>query len=200
MKKLGEGWQYSVYNLGNGRVLKKYHHWLSSAWVMFKDLLNEKEHSIFEIPSFIVDLDGKAKESIKIIGRRTIPMSWLGNPKFLNDLDYEQDKVIPLHAVFESSTTAQINEIIDVVLDFNKELLARGVIDKSFNITKNYGLDKKSKIVLIDFGELYDEPANIRKQLTKKIWHKSYVGGYIKDLDARKYFLEKMDEFAKLYL
>jgi len=198
-KKIGEGWQYSVYDLGNGRVLKKYHSWLGSFWVMFKDCYPFTNHWPTEFPSFIRAGRQIAIESFKILEEHQVSPEWIGNPKFLGALDFEQDKVTPLHEVFETARTEEIKKYVDLFIELNSRFLKLGFIDKSFNITKNYGIAKNGNLVLTDIGELFDNPEKIKRQLNDKVWYKSYVGGCIKDLEARKYFLDQMDKFAKIY-
>ncbi len=194
MKKIGEGWQYSVYDLGNGRVLKKFHSPLRSCWVILKTIFPFREDSLVEIPEFSKSMKQKALMSFEILKNKNIPPAWLGNTKFLSSLDFEQDKARPLHDVFENSDTASIKSIIDKFIIFNKNLLEKGVIDKSYNITKNYGLNEKGEIVLIDIGELFDEPERIKKQLADRVWDKHYVSGCIKDKEAQEYFVKEMDK------
>ena len=193
MKKIGEGWQYSTYDLNNGRVLKKFHSTLKSYWVILKDIFWFKEDSLFQIPKFVRSSKLKALASFNILKQDKIPADWVGHPKFLNNLDYEQDKVIPLHYVFEKSDTITIKSIIDKFILFNKKLRKLGVIDKSFNITKNYGLNGEGDIILIDIGELFDDPERIKKQLIDRAWDKNYVAGQIQNKQAREYFVEEMD-------
>jgi len=193
MKKIGEGWQYSVYDLGNGRVLKRFHSFFRSYWVILKTIFPFKDDSIMMIPDFSRSMKSKALISFEILRRRNIPSNWLGNPEFINELDFEQDKAKPLHDVFTNSDTAMIKQIIDKFVVFNKQLLERGVIDKSFNITKNYGLNEKGEIVLIDIGELFDDPDQIKQQCTSRAWDKNYVAGCIENKEARKYFVQEMD-------
>jgi len=193
MKKVGEGWQYSVYDLENGRVLKKFHSPVKSYWVILKTIFPFRDDSLLEIPSFSKASKTKALASFEIIKNNKIPASWMGNPKFLAGLDYEQDKARPLHEVFENLSTEEIKQIIDKFIIFNKKLLELGVIDKSFNITKNFGLNKSGEIILIDIGELFDNPERIKKQLAIRAWSAPYVAGCIKDPSARDYFLAQMD-------
>ena len=68
-----------------------------------------------------------------------------------------------------------------------------GVIDKSFNITKNFGLDENNEIVLLDIGELFDDPTRIRKQLQDRAWAKKYVANCIGNEETRNYFVRQMD-------
>lgn len=96
--------------------------------------------------------------------------------------------------MFADSDTASIKAIIDQFIILNKQLLGLGIIDKSFNITKNYGLNEKGDIILIDIGELFDNPERVKKQLIDRAWDRNYVSGCIKDKEAQEYFIKKMDE------
>ena len=194
MKKIGEGWQYDIYDLGNNRVLKKFHSLPKSYWVIIKNTFPFQNDPIWKIPSYSRSVKRKAIESFDILKRHDIPQTWIGNPKFLTRLDFEQDKCEPLHEVFGNSDTATIKRLIDQFVYFNKDLFGRGVIDKGFNITKNYGLSKDGKMVLMDIGELFDTPQMIRQQLKDKAWDKPYVAGCIKDREAREYFIARMDK------
>ncbi|MFA6295397.1 MAG: hypothetical protein WC666_03160 [Candidatus Paceibacterota bacterium] len=194
MKKIGEGWQYSVYDLGNGRVLKKFHSFFRSYWVILKTIFPFKDDSLTMVPDFSRSMKRKALVSFEILKRKNIPSEWLGNPKFINELDFEQDKAKPLHEVFENSDTEKIKQIIDKFVVFNSQLLEKGVIDKSFNITKNYGLNEKGEIVLIDIGELFDDLNLIKRQCIDRAWDKNYVAGCIGNEEARKYFVQEMDK------
>ncbi|HAQ03093.1 TPA: hypothetical protein DEP30_03750 [Candidatus Nomurabacteria bacterium] len=197
MKKIGQGWQYTTYDLENGRVFKKFHSWTKAYFVILRDIFPFDKDSLFEIPSFIKDVKRKADESFEIMKRVNIPQEWMANPRFINKYDFEQDKVSPLHEVFESSNTEEAKKIIDLFIEFNLKLLNLGVIDKGFNITKNYGLDNDGQIVLIDIGELFDNKELINQQLKDRGWTHSYVGGCIQDKEAREYFISEMDRNFK---
>jgi len=194
MEKIGQGWQYTTYDLNNGRVLKKSHSTLKSYWVILKDIFWFREDPLIRTRSYVKNSKIKAQASFRILKENRIPSAWIGNPKLLNGLDYEQDKARPLHDVFADSDTASIKLIIDQFVVFNKGLLKLGIIDKSFNITKNFGLNKKGDIILMDIGELFDDPERIRKQLIGRAWDKRYVSGCLQDKEAQEYFIKKMDE------
>lgn len=198
MKKIGQGWQYTTYDLENGRVLKKFHSWLKAYIVIIKDIFPFNKDSFFEIPSFIKDVKRKADESFEILKRVNIPQEWMANPRFINKYDFEQDKVQPLHKVFEDLDSEEIKKLIDKFIEFNLKLLNLGVIDKGFNITKNYGINNEEQIVLIDIGELFDNKELVNKQIKDRGWTHNYVGGCIKDEEAREYFISEMDRNFKL--
>jgi hypothetical protein len=194
MEKIGEGWQYKTYDLQNGRVFKKFHSIFGLYWIILRDIFPFRDDPIWKVPSFVRSSKKKALHSFEIIKGKKVPLLWLGNPKLLNGLNYEQDKTQPLHKVFNKSNTAQIKFFIDKFVWFNKKLLESGVIDKSFNISKNFGLNKNGEIILIDIGELFDDPRRIKKQLKDRAWSASYVVGCIANKEAREYFIEQMDK------
>jgi|SRR3989338_223100 len=194
MKKIGEGWQYTTYDLGNGRVLKKFHSLPKIYWVILKDIFPFHDDPLYKLPGFARASKRKAKASFEILKKKSIPPASIGNPKFLENLDYEQDKARPLHNVFEKSDTATIKSIVDQFIILNKQLLEKGIIDKSFNITKNYGINEAGELILIDIGELFDSLERIRNQIIRRAWDKHYVAGCIKNEEAREYFIKKMDE------
>ena len=104
MKKLGRGWQYTTYDLGNGRVLKKYNSRMVGYIFMIKECLPFRNHPLWKLPSYYNGCKQTALESIKKISDPVLEAWMMGNPKILNSLDYEQDKLIPLHDYVVSSS------------------------------------------------------------------------------------------------
>ena len=67
------------------------------------------------------------------------------------------------------------------------------MIDKSFNFTKNYGIDSHGKLILIDLGELFFDSKEIREQIKRKPWARPQ---FLKKLsrEQREYFLRVMEQ------
>ncbi len=120
-------------------------------------------------------------------------MAMFGNPKILNDLDYEQDKAIPLSAYFKTLSLEQGKNTIDKFIDLNLVLIKNRLIDKSFLIGKNYGINSIEQIILIDIGELYSAVESIKRQIEIKPWDIGYVTSTIPKR-FRKYFVEQMNK------
>ncbi len=192
MKQIGRGWQYTAYDIGNGRVYKKYNNVFTAYWVILCDCFPYQRHKLHKLPSYYKGCKETARESIKKISNTGVERWMLGNPKVLNEFDYEQDKVIPIHQYFEMVDVTKGKEIIDRFIEFNKILVAHSLIDKSFNMTKNFGVDEQNRIVLIDLGELYSSETEIKKQIKKQMWRLPYVAKVIPD-PLRPYFLKRMD-------
>ncbi|KKQ35962.1 MAG: hypothetical protein US50_C0002G0022 [Candidatus Nomurabacteria bacterium GW2011_GWB1_37_5] len=194
MKKIGEGWQYSVYDLGNGRVLKKFHSWPKAFWVILKKTKLSKKYPFWSIPKYINSMKMRASRSFQILKSCNIPQSWIGNPLLINGLDYEQDKVRSLYEILEKVNTEEGKKIVDKFIEFNIKLLNLGIIDKSFNITKNYGLNHEGDVVLIDIGEIFDDPRDIARQRQEKIWLRHYVVDCIQDKEVCDHFICQMND------
>lgn len=182
-----------AYDLGNGRVLKKWNSWPIAFWVILKNIFPFKENAWWRIPQFIYYSKIKAEQSRERLERGDLPPEWFANPKFVCGLTYEQDKVTPLENFFEHATLAASKKIIDQFIIFAEKVLQRGVIEKSFNITQNFGLDSAGKIVLVDIGELIHNEAIILRQRTRRAWAKPYVIEHIHNEELRAYFIERMD-------
>ena len=194
MKKIGQGWQYTVYDLENGKVLKKFHPKVKAYFIILKEIFPFKNDSFFKISSFVKSMRRKAAASFEILKKYDIPSELLANPILKDNYNYEQDKVLALHEAFVHLNTNEIKKIIDQFVKLNKKLMNLGFIDKSFNFTKNYGLNARGEIVLIDIGELIDNEELINKQIKNRVWTKSYISGRIKNKEARGYFINEMDK------
>jgi hypothetical protein len=192
MKKIGRGWQYTTYDLGNGRVLKKYNSKLIGYLFICKEIFPFRTDAPWEIPGFYRGCKETALDSIKKLQNPALEPWMMGNPRFLNTLDYEQDKLIPIHDYFKLSTTEESKRIIDAFIAFNKIMIEKRLIDKSFNISKNFALDTHGRVVLMDLGELYSSEAAIQKQIKNRAWAAHYVVNPLPEA-LRHYFVQKMD-------
>lgn len=192
MKKIGRGWQYTTYDLGTGRVLKKYNSKLIGYTHMFKACFPFKTEPIWKLPAFYKGCKETALDSMKKIPFTSLESWMMGNPKILNTLDYEQDKLKPLHDYFEESSEDESKKIIDLFVSFSKLLAEKRLIDKSFNISKNFGLDTLGRIVLLDLGELYSSEAAIKKQIKDRVWAAHYVVNPLPEA-LKEYFVKSMD-------
>jgi len=193
MKKIGRGWQYTVYNLGDDRVLKRCNNKLTAYFIMMLDCFPYIRNPIWKFPSYYASSILNAKNSLQKLKGTNLDKKLFGNPRYLNNgLDYEQDKLKPLDIQLKIITSNEGRKIINNFIDFNKLLIQNGCIDKSFNIGKNFALDKEGNIVLSDIGELYFSKEAIEKQINKKAWTAHYVIKHIPK-ELRNYFIDNME-------
>lgn len=193
MKFIGRGWQYTVYDIGNNRVLKKYNTRLQAYLIMFQQNFPYVSYPIWNFSKYHAGCRNTALGSIKKIKETTLSPALFGNSKILNELDYEQDKVIPLHVYFEKLSLEEGKSVIDRFITFNLFLLQNRLIDKSFLIGKNYGIDSRGEIILIDIGELYSADESIQRQIGLKPWDHEYVTSSIPKR-FRQYFVSEMNK------
>ena len=193
MKVLGRGWQYTVYDMRNGRVLKKYNTRFIAYCMMLHDCFPYIKYPVWEFPKYHKRCKREAAESIQKILHTTLESWMLGNPQTRNELDYEQDAVIPLRKYFKHLTLEEGKKIIDAFIEFNKILIKHSLIDRNFLITDNFAIDVNKNIILIDLGELYSDAKQIHNHIAKRPWMSfDVVNSLPKSL--RGYFIEKMDE------
>jgi hypothetical protein len=192
MEAFGQGWQYTVFDLGNGRVLKQ----RNSNSTLLRVLLRECfsfpfiHNPFWLLPRQYRDARKNALASIPKITENTLEPWMLGNPVVHPDGSYEQDKVVTMRELLRIASPAEGEQLIDQFVAFNKTLVERHLIDRYFDIGPNFGRDVHGRIVLIDLGELYSDPAAIKKQIDERVWHESI--GKIPE-HFRSYFVEAMD-------
>ena len=195
MKKIGRGWQYTVYDIGNGRVLKKYNSRTTSYLRMLHDLFPYTESPIWVFSRYYNNCKRHAQDSLRWMSSCKVDQQLFGNPVIYQDgLTYEQDKVNSLRRAVKQRSFEQQKELVDSFVRFNRELISQGVIDKSFNFCSNFGINERGEIVLTDIGELLVTPVRIREQIKMRVWAKWYVLNKLpKKLNT--YFIEQMDAY-----
>lgn len=193
MKKIGRGWQYTVYDIGNNRVLKRWNNRSVAYLEMLRSCFPYVKNPIWKFPYYYKASISTATNSLRRLKNVKVEQKFFGNPSYTNNnLDYEQDKLLPVSIYFENNLIEENRLIIDKFVEFNKILIENRCIDKSFNIGKNFSLDKDNEIVLTDIGELYFTTESIQKQIDKKAWSAYYVLKTIPK-NLREYFLYKME-------
>jgi len=187
MTYLGRGWQYTTYDLGNGRVRKIYNSKRIGYLIIAKDAFLK----FWEVPKLYARCKEKAEHSMRVIPTLQVESWMMGNPTILNELDYEQDKATPLHRHLQSVDTEIGKKIIDAFVELTTYMRGKGVIDKSFKIDKNFGLDAQGRIILLDLGELYTDERVIAKRIEERPWE--FSAKFIPKA-LRTYFLKQMQE------
>lgn len=193
MKVLGRGWQYTTYDIGNNRVLKKGHSGLLTLLIILRDCFPYLRHPVWTIPREFFNCRKSTRDSITKISNNSLEPWMLGNPRILSSDTYEQDKVTPLARYFRNVSVEDGENIIDAFVAFNTNLIRNSIIDKNFDIANNFGLDSAERIILMDLGELYTAAEEIDAQIQKRIWRAPYVMNCL-PTELRPYFVEKMDE------
>jgi len=192
MKKIGRGWQYTVYYIGNNRVRKIFNTKKQAFSIFIKECFPYTKFPVWKFSKLRGELMDKAKVSISWVKDTNLDPSLFGNPTILNETDYEQDMVVPLDRHLQEISLDHGKAVTDEFIELNKFFVANNVIDKSFLIGKNYGVNKQGKIILTDIGELFIGKEKIEKQIKLKPWDHSYVTKTLPK-KLRSYFIESMN-------
>lgn len=198
MKVLGRGWQYTAYDLGNGRVLKKYNSTPLAYLIIFLAFLRWGNPKPWNVPKRHRQCREDAKKSLAKVREGILEPWMMGNPKILEGLNYEQDKLQPLHKVLGQIPVFEGKKLIDNFVAFNSMLLEKKLIDKSFKIGVNFGLDVQDRVVLMDIGELYSNEQAIEERRKKRVWDSPYLVRAIPNKELREYYIKQMDTHFSL--
>lgn len=192
MKKIGRGWQYTVYDLENGRVLKKYNRHSDSFFVMLKDAITHIRLPLINFFGYYSDSKKYAEKSLKLIKTTDLPQSMFGNPLVLDRLAYEQDYVTSLSKFFQKEDLDKSMKKIDECVAFVKKLYSIGIAERYFNIPDNFGINDKGEVILIDLGEICTDLDEIKRQIEKRVWSAPDVLSKI-PVELHTYYIDRMN-------
>ncbi len=188
MKKIGEGYSYKVYQIDEDRVLKVFK---KNYFETVFDL--SKSEGFQFLKPFIKILNFKkiAKEYYgKIL--RTIPLEILGNPIFLNDTDYEQDKVLIFGDGFKNLSIEKSKNFLDSYFEMCVTLWQLGYHDNVYNFSINCGLAKDGRCCMVDFNELLEDFYSVRNEIALKKWQSHYDYSQL-EVELKQYFDTKAE-------
>jgi len=189
MKKIGQGLQFNVYDLGN-RVKKTF---TSKNQIRLK-LIFWNLFLIFQPPKLeeIVNKAIKEREhSINELKKREIDLSLLANLK-IYEKEIIQDKVTLIKSIL--GDYERDKKIINDYIQFIFKCWKQGFADRIYNFTINNGLDSYRRIVLIDCGELTFDKGHIEEAIKNKRWEGSRTYKSHLYLKLKGYYKEKMDK------
>lgn len=188
-KKIGTGYFYTVYDIGNGRVRKKiknkilfcFHIFLCEIWQL--NVIRQLRDSfaiLKKIPGIYQKIQMVPKQSL------------FGNPVFLDKLNYDQDKVIIINEIIHTKSFQETCRIIDDYILLIQELWKYGMHEKIHNFTINNGINEQGQVILIDFNEVIFDPVEIKKRIADKIYQTRFSYKQLPH-HIKKYYQEQMD-------
>jgi hypothetical protein len=206
MRKIGEGWQCTVYDLEDGRVLKK-EKTLFSRFLTILLRGGPQEIIKGEVVRAGKDYRTSLSGLTEKLKSENIDPALFGNPTIdLGTFSYTQDKVIPLNKLLAGSSTQRVKELFDQYIVLLKKLWSLGIYEEVFNFSLNFGLNPSGSMVLTDLGELqFEKSDKILAAIASKRWLRAYSYFTLKNEVAKAYYKEKMnaeltvDEFNRLW-
>lgn len=191
MKKIGRGWLYEVYDLGNGRVRKVVYSDVVRFFVIFFQLGH------FSIKDTLGEMKRIKNDALhaysRLRGLNIIDRSKLGNPVFLDELTYEQDKVSVFKDVLNDLDMNGKKKLINQYVQFIQETWKWGFPDKIFNFSINNGIDADGNMVQIDFSEMSLSKADAESEIQGQSWLTSFSYVTLFPLELRNYYKECME-------
>jgi hypothetical protein len=186
---IGKGWQYTVYDIGNNRVLKKRYSRIAQTRFIYTDQKRkQKPVSVWNAFCNTFKVDRRAVNASKYVQILLIENSlpFLGNPVFISNVNYEQDKVIPLREFLNISTVAESKTMFDQYAKLIQLLWHYGFSELTYNFLGNSGVNKENNLILSDFGELVFKKEEILQHIKDKKWlqataYKMFPEGELKE-------------------
>ncbi len=190
MNKISDGYYYEVYDLNNGKVLKK-----KKAFSEITKAFEGKNRlgyleKIYKTRKHIRYCE-RVTETIK---KSLIPKELLANPLCLNKTDYEQDKVVLLMDYFDSHSLQENKLIVDSYIDLTREFLGHGIHDNVYKFKNGYGINASGKVVCIDFNEMIFSKEKVLELVSNEEWRKQAQFTKFPEGELKEYIGEKFKE------
>jgi len=192
MNYLGEGWQCIVYDLENGRVLKKHRSFFSQFFKVWK-AAGVKE--VFKGEVWRSNRD--YKNSLKLLqglkACQEFDPNMFGNVTIIN-LDYTQDKVIPLGEILDRTTLEGSKELLQQYVQLVKYLWKFGIHEKSMKFRTAIGVSSDGTLIVIDFGEVTTDKKVVLSSITTKHWLRASSYKKTVNEELKLYYAELMEQ------
>lgn len=193
MKKIGQGWQSTVYDLGNGRVLKKVNNRWQTFWLIFWYRFPRNIKRAYLGYGGIMRL---ARNSLDFLKPHLADLkNVLANPTINSDYSYEQDWVTPVIVYFKNHTYEENIKIIDQYVNLIFLFWSYGFGEQPFKLLLNYGVTSTGELVFFDLGELYFTKEKATERIQSRHWYKTY---FPSGVELKAYYFKKMDEVMNI--
>ena len=176
-----KGFVYDVYDLGDGRVLKRE-----------KPKLRQYATHLFlagHVPWHV--------ERNNALGRKLaasiVDSGLLGRPRFENDRSYTQDKVVLLQDYFPGHSLEENKRAVDGCIACIFACWSNGFSDMIFNFMDSNGFGSDGRVAIIDFNEIAVRKEMVAERIRSKRWLVSF--SYTKKLHdgaLKAYYAEAM--------
>lgn len=190
---VGKAWQYTVYDLRNGRVYKKFNSYDES----FKIILRDWWFVFWKTPSLVKEMKDSAIKSLdfleNFLGQHPEYKALFGNFERIGELDIEQDKVVPLKIYFKNHLTEENKIFIDKFVELCRIFFKFGFMDKALKVGENFGINKDGQVILMDIGEIWFDKDSVKKQIKNRVWT-SWWWMRCVPRELREYYIREMDK------
>lgn len=196
MKYLSEGFEYKVYDMGNGKVFKRQIGYFNRLYKIFK-ITRDRGFSLSKSIKTAFKSDRKNRLAFRVVKVKLedIPRKLFGNPEFSkNGKDFTQDKIMTVEECLNKLDDQAVERIIDEYVDFQQILWSHGMHDQTYKFQPNYGIKSNGKLVCIDFGEFVFTKDEALGSIHKRKWLTRTSYKKWEDSVIKRYYTKKMDE------
>ncbi|MFA6161362.1 MAG: hypothetical protein WCT54_00900 [Patescibacteria group bacterium] len=202
LKKIGDGLQYNIYDLKNGRVLKK-PKTTRERIAILKRWQGKKKYSKSDMDRIVkhAEKTGELTNNVaKKIAQRlnAIDGELFGSPEFSQHAKYTQDKVMTLGEYILHHNSGQNRRILHRYAKSIIRAWEYGLGETVFNFSVNSGIDKKDEIIFIDLGEFTSDRIRVRQMIKIRRWLKSWSYTSMTDLKLKKHYQKVMESTLTL--
>lgn len=177
----GRGYIYDVFDMGDGRVLKKEKPKWKQYWLHL-----QHNHS----PAHVEKNNALSRHLTSVLPNLAV----LGHPTWLSKRSYTQDKVVILEDYFKSHSFEENKRVIDALIQSIFETWSLGFGDLIFNVTHNNGLRADGSVILLDFNEVSVHKEDILARIAMRRWVKAHsYTRVLPDGELKVYYAAAMD-------
>ncbi|MDE2183781.1 MAG: hypothetical protein KGJ78_12250 [Alphaproteobacteria bacterium] len=174
--KIGGGLQYTVYDLGNGRVFKRPTTFWESYWRVLGWRMPFHKTSILSAHKDVARIKSYTQRSFQNL-RPLLPRVSrdLGNPVIFGDLSYEQDLAVVVADYFPNHTFRENRDLVDRYIALTFRFWEMGFGEWPFKLCLNYGVDRGGALILLDLGELFFDKRKAVGRIAKRHWDRVVI-------------------------
>jgi hypothetical protein len=196
LPRLGAGWQYHAYDLGDGRVLKVPISRSALIHIALERRRNDPAYSPEQATAWAAAVVSGVQRSYRVL-ENVLPhldARLLGNPELLGHGVYEQDKLLMIGDYISHHTFPENAAIIDRYVDTTLELWQWGISEDVFNFTVNSGIGRDDGVVLCDLGDITASKTTVQRMVSNQVWLNRYSYNTLPDVRLKEYVRARLAE------
>ena len=168
---IGLGGQFTVHDIGNGRVIKIPNSMDGSRLFVGgygPHVLKMKRH--IPIEETARNRDSCVPHVLRLAARYPVLSEALANPSAASGGCFTQDKVHPLKELIPESSPSEIRHYLDETAEVYRLCWRYGIADYIFFFIVNNAIDARGKVVLLDFGETAFDTTWVENFVKDRSW------------------------------
>jgi hypothetical protein len=196
---IGIGGQYTVHDIGNGRVMKIPNSMDGSRRFVGgygSHVLKMKRHKPLEETA--QQRDHSIPHVLRLAARYPVLYEALARPDAAPGLCFTQDRVKPLRDLIPSASPDEIRGFLDGFADVCQLCWRYGIHDNILFFVVNNAIDASGKVVMVDFGEVGLDTPFVAECAEGRKWETSdgLLKGFLPDEYHAYYFQAMKDRLS----